>query len=147
MSDDTADTPRARIPATKPTTRRGTSRVLVLLFSSFAGCMCLLLCCGGLGYFLVGMVVQDVQKKLEADPTFAHHVGRVQEFKLNFSASVSAGDDAEVYDVKGTKWNGQVTLKQTEKFDADAKILWWRLRLPSGEIVEIKPDATPANGQ
>src|SRR5262245_36320607 len=102
------------------------------------GALCVLLCCGGMRFFF-GMMADNVAQKLEAQPEFSSRVGQVQEIKYDFFGSLGSADETEIYEVKGTKWSGRLTVKQEKQFDQDAKILWARFTLPSGEIVEIKP--------
>ena len=120
------------------------SRKILLIFGSILGgfTLCALLCCGGINFFF-GRVSDSIRLKLETDPQFADHVGQIQEIKHDFFAGVGLDDQVEVYDVKGTKWSGRMTLKQENQFGIDGKILWVRFTLPSGEVIEIKPGRKP----
>jgi hypothetical protein len=116
------------------------SRKILLILGSILGgfTLCALLCCGGMNFFF-GMMADNVRLKLENDPQFAAHVGQIQEINHDFFAGIDLGEEVEVYDVKGTKWSGRLTLKHENQFDTDGKILWVRFTLPSGEVIKIEP--------
>jgi hypothetical protein len=92
----------------------------------------------------MGVTADQVRSKLEADPRFTHHVGQVQEFSLDYIASFNDDeDDVFVYNVKGSKWSGRVTVNHETDDEGDEQIVWARFTLASGEKVELKPDDPP----
>src|SRR5262245_38332217 len=88
-------------------------RVVVFVIGLMAAAgLCLLVCCGGVVHFGAGMIAEEVREKLEADPRFGEHVGQLQDFHVDLLASMSNNeDDVYVYNVKGSKWSGRVTVK------------------------------------
>jgi hypothetical protein len=106
-----------------------------------AGGLRLLVCCGGIVHFGLGVTAEQVQNKLEADPRFVQHMGQVQEFNIDYLGSSSnEEDDVFVYNVKATKWSGRVTVKHETDDQGDGQIVWDRFTLASGEKVELKPE-------
>jgi hypothetical protein len=113
----------------------------VLVVALAGGALCVL-ACGGVIYFMIDAQTDQVREILEFDPTFSNHVGKIETFTHNFFHSANHGAEADVYDVKGTKWSGRVTVKQ----DDDGQITWARFALPTGEVVEIRPRARLLDG-
>ena len=98
-------------------------------------------------HFGLGVTAEQVRHKLEADPRFVQHVGQVQEFNVDYLGSFSdEEDDVFVYNVKGSKWSGRVTVKHETDDEGDEQIVWARFTLPSGEKVELKPEEPPGEG-
>jgi hypothetical protein len=120
----------------------GLKRYAPVLTFLAGGGLCFFLCCGGGLYFFFGSLADDARQNLENDPRFSAHIGQVQECTYNFSASLGAGEKCDVFDVKGTKWSGRVTVKNNDNRNG---ILWARFTLPSGEVVEINNNE-PAPG-
>jgi hypothetical protein len=105
------------------------------------GCVCLALCCGGLLYFVDESDADLVREVLEEDPRFTAHMGQIQKVTSNFRASMASGPNLDVFDVEGTKWSGRITVKRDGW--GSGEILWIRFKLPSGEIVKLKPKEIP----
>jgi hypothetical protein len=116
-------------------------RVVVLVVGlSLAALLGLVVCCGGIVHLGFGLTAEQVRHKLEADPRFVQHVGQVQEFNVDYLGSFSDDeDDIFVYNVKGSKWSGRVTVKHETDDEGDEQIVWARFTLASGEKVELKP--------
>ncbi len=120
-------------------------RIILIVVVSLivTGGLCLLVCCGGIVHLGLGMASEEVRTELEADPRFVEHVGQVQEFRVDYVGSISnAETDVWVYNVKGTKWSGRVTVKHETDADGEERIIWTRFTLASGEKVELKPEET-----
>ncbi len=122
-------------------------RVVVLVVGlAIAGGLCLLVCCGGLVHFGLGVTAEQVRHKLEADPRFVQYVGQVQEFNVDYFGSFGTDEtDVFVYNVKGTKWSGRVTVKHETDDEGDEQVVWARFTLASGENVELKPEKPAAD--
>ena len=120
--------------------------VVIIIALCAAGALCVAVCCGGLVHFGMGVTAEEVRTRLEADPRFTEHVGQVQGFSVDYIASFSnEEDDVFVYDVKGSKWSGRVTVKHETDDEGDEQIVWARFTLASGEKVELTPqDPAPA---
>jgi hypothetical protein len=119
--------------------------VFLIVGLTVAGGLCMLVCCGGLVHFGLGVASEEVRNELEADPRFVDHVGQVQEFSVDYIGSISNEEsDVWVYNVKGTKWSGRVTVKHETDANGDERIVWARFTLASGEKVELKPEELEA---
>jgi hypothetical protein len=115
--------------------------VFIIVGLTVAGGLCLLVCCGGLVHLGLGMASEEVRNELEADPRFVEHVGQVQEFNVDYLGSIGNEEsDVWVYNVKGTKWSGRVTVKHETDADGDERVVWARFTLASGEKVELRPE-------
>jgi hypothetical protein len=137
--------PRIICPAERRTfeERFMSNRVVVIIIAlCVAGVLCVVACCGGIVHFGMGVTSEEVRTRLEADPRFTQHVGQVQGFSLDYIASFSDDeDDVFVYNVKGTKWSGRVTVKHETDDAGDEQVVWARFTLASGEKVELTPIA------
>jgi hypothetical protein len=114
-------------------------RVILLIVSLIVGAgLCLVVCCGGIVHFGMGVQAEEIRSELEANPKFIEQVGQVQEFSVNYMASFSDQDDEVfIYDVQGTKWSGRVTVKHETGADGKEKVIWVKFTLPSGETIEL----------
>jgi len=118
--------------------------VVIIIGLCVAGALCIVACCGGIVHFGMGLTAEQVRNKLEADPRFTEHVGQVQGFSLDYIASFNDDeDDVFVYNVKGSKWSGRVTVKHETDDEGDEQIVWARFTLASGEKVELTPQVAP----
>ena len=122
--------------------------IAIVIGLCVAGGLCLLVCCGGVVHFGFGVTAEQVRHKLEADPRFVQHVGQVQEFNVDYLGSFSnEEDDVFIYNVKGSKWSGRVTVKHETDDEGDEQIVWARFTLASGEKVELKPEVPSGNSR
>jgi hypothetical protein len=114
-------------------------RVVLLIVALIAGAgLCLVVCCGGIMHFGMGVQAEEIRSELEANAKFIEHVGQVEEFSVNYMASFSDQDnEVFIYDVKGTKWSGRVTVKHETGADGKEKVIWAKFILPSGENIEL----------
>jgi hypothetical protein len=103
----------------------------------------LLVCCGGgalLVRFGLQIVTTEVEDQLSDNPVLREHIGDVQSFEMDWSRSFAdEDDDTFVYQVRGTKGEGRVTVKHITDDDGDEVILSAQLRLPSGETIDLMP--------
>jgi hypothetical protein len=112
---------------------------VVLLIVSCVGVLCVFSCCGGLVYLGLDVATEEVRASLEQDDRFAEHVGQIEDFSLDFIGSVADDDDDTwIYNVKGSRWSGRITVKHVTDNDGDERIVWVRFVLPSGEKVELQ---------
>jgi hypothetical protein len=63
--------------------------VLFIVGLTVASGLCLLVCCGGLVHFGLGIASEEVRNELEAHPRFVEHVGQVLEFSVDYVGSIS----------------------------------------------------------
>jgi hypothetical protein len=104
----------------------------------------LFLCCGGgvigVGVFGMNIVAADVKEQVRDNPKLREHIGEIQTFTFDWVAS-AAKDDGEtfVYNVKGDKGSGTLTVKQVQDDDWNEVVEEASLRLPDGTTVQIVP--------
>lgn len=102
----------------------------------------LLVCCGGFYALMnVGMnvVAEDIRMQLRDHPTIQEHVGEIQSIDVAFGASMAHDDDETfVYEVKGSKGNGELTVKSITHFDETEEIVSATLRTDDGETFELE---------
>lgn len=79
-----------------------------------------------------------VRRKLEQNADFMERVGHVEDFQTDRPTAPADDDDGIwIYDVQGTKWSGRLTVKHETAPDGFERIVWARMQLPSGEIVDL----------
>ncbi len=100
-----------------------------------------LVCCGGCGltmWFGKGVVETDVANQLRDHPDFRQHIGEIEEFEYNLTATGAAPEeDIHVFDVKGTKGSGKLTTRIRDGADGSSIVTWAELRLEGGQRVEF----------
>jgi hypothetical protein len=112
---------------------------VLLGLGGVAGVCC---CGGGIGVVMFGMniVTAEVADKLRDNPKFREHIGELQEMNVDYIASAAKDDDETfVYNVKGDKGSGVLTVKQVTDDDFNETIEEASLRLPDGKQVQIVP--------
>lgn len=109
----------------------------------------------GVGIFFLGkaglnVVAEQVKMDIRDNPVIQEHIGEIQEIELNLKASgASAQKEQFVFDVKGTKGSGQLTVKvdapedpekaQVKEGEPFMKVLSGSLRMADGTTHEILP--------
>ena len=121
--------------------RPGSPVPLILAILGGLGAVTFLACCGGclaLAYFGKSVAERELTDQLRDNPALQEHIGDIEQLSYNFIATAAIeDDDVEVYDVQGTKGKGEITMKTSSLMDAEDEIIWARLRLDSGETVEL----------
>lgn len=114
--------------------------VWVLLgVGGIAGVCC---CGGGIAVAMLGMniVTAEIGDLLRDNPKFREHIGELQEINVDYIASAAKDDDETfVYNVKGDKGSGVVTVKHVTGDDGNEEIVEASLRLKDGQQVQIVP--------
>lgn len=145
MSDIWEDQLSPKPPAPASPRKKRTWVLPAIIAGVIAGTvLSIFVCCGGVLHFGMGLVAEGVWKQVEADPRFTAHVGQVKKFRLEYGASMVAGEDVLVYEVEATKWSGRVTVKSVTDDNDEEQIEWVRFTLASGEAVELTPAKGPA---
>lgn len=144
MSNDTfsADAPRP------PKSNRGCMIAGIVAAVLVGGVAVVMLCCGGLGYFGLNAAGEMIKADLNTNPVVQEHVGTVDKASLNITATGAAGQkqpNAQVYDLQGTKANGQATLVIDSSVQPP-KVLSGTLQLDSGETYDLFPAGEEAGG-
>lgn len=107
------------------------------------GGLAVLCCCGGsIGAAIFGLNITttEVANELRDNPKFREHIGELQTLSIDWTRS-SAEDDGDtfVYNAKGSKGSGVVTVKHITDDDGNEEIIDASLRLPDGRQVQIVP--------
>ena len=112
-----------------------------LLFVVLGGIALALLCCAGApwAYFRgVEGDIETVKTHLADNPAAQKHLGEIQTMAANFADSFDVqDDDTWIYDVQGSKGSGKLTVKYGSRFGPDDGIVWIKLKLASGETVDL----------
>ena len=107
------------------------------------GGLAVLCCCGGVigvAMFGLNIATTEVANELRDNPKFREHIGELQTLSIDWTRS-SAEDDEDtfVYNAKGTKGSGVVTVTHITDDDGNKEIIDASLRLPDGRQVQIVP--------
>ena len=117
------------------------NKVLLILLLSLVGGF--LLCCGGLGgltYFGLDLVSAEVEDLLRDHPTIQTEIGEIESFEMNLTKSaVEPDDDVFVFDVTGTKGEGEVTAKIFTNSADMEEIIWARIKTSTGRTIDLIP--------
>ena len=90
--------------------------------------------------FGLNITTTEVANELRDNPKFREHIGELQTLSIDWTRS-SAEDDGDtfVYNAKGSKGSGVVTVKHITDDDGNEEIIDASLRLPDGRQVQIVP--------
>jgi hypothetical protein len=108
------------------------------------GALMALLCVGGVvGVVVLGfnIMTAEVKEQVRDNPKLREHIGEVINLDIDFVGSMAVeGDDTYRYKVRGTKSDGELTIRHHTNDDGDEVIDEAWLRLPTGDKVTIIPD-------
>jgi hypothetical protein len=100
-------------------------------------------CCGGgiaVGMLGMNIISTEIGDKLRDNPKFREHIGELKDISVDFVASAAKDDeDTFVYNVKGDKGSGVVTVKHTTDDDGNEQIVEASLRMSDGKQVQLVP--------
>lgn len=97
-----------------------------------------LLCCGGLVYFGLNMMSAEVETELRDNARLREHIGEIQELTMDFTRSLASDDDdVFVYNVRGTKGSGKLTVHHITGNDGNEIVLAASLRLSDGRTIDL----------
>ena len=89
----------------------------------------------------LGVFADEVESELRSNPVIIEHVGRIEEFELDLSASVAeAGSEDFVFEVSGTKGSGLVTATCVTNEDGIEEVVAGTIQLESGVTLNLFPD-------
>jgi len=132
------------IDTQEPSRSRKFSRNKVLVFGC-GGCAViaiLSMVLGGWALLKVGLGVfsDEVESELRSNPVIIEHVGRIEEFELDFSASVAEeGSEDFIFRVSGTKGSGLVTATCMTNANGMEEVIAGTIQLESGETLDLFP--------
>ena len=132
-----------------PSQRTPFARNKILIFGC-GGCAVVIILAmvfGGWALMKVGLGVfsDEVEGELRSNPVIIEHVGRIEEFELDFSASVAEEDSEDfIFRVSGTKGSGLVTATCLTNADGMEEVIAGTIQLESGETLDLFPEAKTA---
>ncbi len=137
-----------RSPPNTPPPRKSGSGMIWLAVIGGIFSLCILFCCGGGALFTrygLTVVTEQVKVQLRDQPEIRQHLGEIREMDINFiSSGAQQSDDTFVYDVVGTKGEGELIVTSVSTLDGDEIIESATLRLSTGEKIEIPFDSGKA---
>lgn len=104
----------------------------------------LILVCGGGGVLLfrfgLQVLASQIEDELADNPIVLEHIGQIESLELDFGRSAAHEDaDTFIYQVRGTKGSGRITVKHVTAEGGGERILAGELRLPNGETFDLMP--------
>lgn len=139
------------LPGPPPLPRPEKSKTGCWVAGILGGCglVAVLAVVGVVALVVLGLEVfeDQVEAELRSNAVVQQHVGNLQEFELDFSASMAApGADDFVFNVRGTKGAGVITATCIT-VDADHEdVTAGTLRLESGGTYDLFPDGSDEQG-
>ena len=91
-------------------------------------------CCIGLGFFGLNFLGEMVKEGYGDHEAVVEHIGEIESINVNFEDTDQADGGGMVFDVEGSKGNGQIVVydQQDESFgDADLRV--------NGEVINLGP--------
>ena len=125
------------------TTKFPRKKVLVFGCGGCAVVVILAMVFGGWALLKVGLGVfsDEIESELRSNPVIIEHVGRIEEFELDFSASVAEeGSEDFIFRVSGTKGSGLVTATCVTNADGMEEVVAGTIQLESGETLDLFPE-------
>jgi hypothetical protein len=111
----------------------GGCAVILVLVSVFGGWVVM--------KFGLGVFADEVEADLRDNPVVREHIGRIEEFELDLSASIAAeGKEDFVFRVSGTKGTGLVFATCVTNDDGIEEVVAGTIQLESGETVDLFPE-------
>jgi hypothetical protein len=98
----------------------------------------------------VGMYLGQAQTAVENNPVVIEHIGVIQDFDLDLTATGELPDDIFEFDIKGSKANGTVQLATEGDGPDSERIVQGKLILDSGEefdLMDVEIKESPAAGE
>ena len=93
----------------------------------------------GVIFLGLGMVAADVEVEVRDRPAIRENIGEIEEFNINYSKTAAHEDDEVfVFDVEGTKGDGEVTAKIETNINGEEEIIWAELRTSAGDTIAIE---------
>ena len=124
-------------PPHSPSPTKGKSnKTLVILILVLICCGCL----GGLTYFGVDIVSSEVENQVRNHPMIKAEIGEIKSFDMSLTKSAHIReDDVFVFDVQGTKGDGEVTAKIFTNSEGMEEIIRASLKTSTGKTMSLIP--------
>ena len=114
---------------------KGSTVLLIVL-----GVVVLLVAVGAVAWLGLDLIAEQVKADIEDNPVIVEHIGRIESIELDLLASGDTpGDDTFVFELKGTKGNGVLTVEVVTVDDEHEEVRSGTLRLARPE----KPWTSP----
>jgi len=92
-------------------------------------------------HFGLGVFASDVEAALRDNPVIVEHLGRIEEFEMDFSASMTTeGADDFVFQARGTKAAGLISATCVTNDDGVEEVIAGTIQLDSGETLDLFPN-------
>ena len=103
---------------------------------------------GVAGAFFIGrwglsLVAEEVKRDIRDHPVVLEHIGDIEECTVNLAATGAEGEEAFVFDLKGSKSHGELQAVIETGEDGTERVLSGTLRMPDGTRHELFPDGRP----
>lgn len=103
-------------------------------------------CCGGLFYFGLNVFNEEVKAQVVDNPVLKEQLGDLETMTVNFIKTGEANnEDVIVYDVKGSKATGTLSVEHTSNDAGDIVVVSATLTLSNGQTFELFPDEVEEN--
>jgi hypothetical protein len=84
------------------------------------------------------IISTEIANDLRDNPVMREHVGEIQSFDINLTASAAEpDDDVYVFDVVGDKGTGTATVKSITDEDGNEQIVWATRRTSDGTTFDL----------
>ena len=94
-----------------------------------------------MGRFGFNVFASEVEAALRDNPVIIEHLGRIEEFEFDFSASITTeGDDDFVFRARGTRGAGLITATCVTNDDGVEEVIAGTIQLDSGETLDLFPE-------
>jgi hypothetical protein len=91
--------------------------------------------------FGLGVFADEVEADLRPNPVVREHIGRIEEFELDLSASIAAqGSEDFVFRVSGTKGTGLIFATCVTNDSGVEEVVAGTIQLESGETLDLFPE-------
>jgi hypothetical protein len=91
--------------------------------------------------FGLGVFTDEVENDLRTNPVVLEHIGRIEDFDLDFGASIATeGEDDFVFRVSGTKGSGRISATCVTTSEGVEKVVAGTIQLESGETLDLFPE-------
>ena len=136
-------TPPIETQSPSPARRFPWNKVMIFGCGGCAVVSALVIVFGGWGLLRLGLGVfsDEVESELRSNPVIIEHVGRIEEFELDLSASIAEeGGEDFVFRVSGTKGSGLVTCTCVTNAEGIEEVVSGTIQLESGETMDLFPE-------
>lgn len=128
-------------PQQFPPPKKSSGPWLILGIIGGVGFLCVAVCCGG-GFLFVnwgmGQVSADIENQIRDDPQIVQYIGDIESLSVDYVKSAEYDDmDTFVYNIRGTKGSGELTVTSTVNASGGEDIQSAFLTLDNGEIVYL----------